>query len=289
MNIVVVESPAKAKTINKYLGRDYEVLASFGHVRDLPAKDGSVDPEHDFRMIWEVDDKSQKRLNDIAKAVKGADKLILATDPDREGEAISWHVLEVLQGEERAQEAAGRAGGVQRHHQAGGARRDEAPAPHRPGAGRCLSRPPGARLPRRLQPLAGAVAQAAGRALGRPGAVGGAAAGQRPRARDREIRCRASTGRWSRRSRPRATRPSRRASSAPTARRSSGSTSARAPKPRPSSRRSRRAAFSVANIEAKPGQAQSAPAVHHLDAAAGSEPQARLRAGAHHAHRAAAL
>ncbi len=96
MNIVVVELPAKAKTINKYLGSGYEVLASFGHVRDLPAKDGSVDPEHDFRMIWEVDDKSQKRLNDIARAVKGASKLILATDPDREGEAISWHVLEVL-------------------------------------------------------------------------------------------------------------------------------------------------------------------------------------------------
>src|SRR5262249_38922636 len=96
MNIVVVESPAKAKTINKYLGPGYEVLASFGHVRDLPAKDGSVDPETNFRMVWEVDDKSQKRLNDIARAVKGADKLILATDPDREGEAISWHVLEVL-------------------------------------------------------------------------------------------------------------------------------------------------------------------------------------------------
>src|SRR5438045_745667 len=96
MNIVVVESPAKAKTINKYLGSGYEVLASFGHVRDLPAKDGSVDPETNFRMLWEVDDKSQKRLNDIARAVKGADKLILATDPDREGEAISWHVLEVL-------------------------------------------------------------------------------------------------------------------------------------------------------------------------------------------------
>jgi DNA topoisomerase I len=96
MNIVVVESPAKAKTINKYLGAGYEVLASFGHVRDLPAKDGSVDPEHDFRMVWEVDDKSQKRLNEIARAVKGANKLILATDPDREGEAISWHVLEVL-------------------------------------------------------------------------------------------------------------------------------------------------------------------------------------------------
>src|SRR5579863_10467967 len=96
MKIVVVESPAKAKTINAYLGRGYEVLASFGHVRDLPPKDGSVDPDHNFKMIWEIDPKSQKRLNSIADAVKGADKLILATDPDREGEAISWHVLEAL-------------------------------------------------------------------------------------------------------------------------------------------------------------------------------------------------
>jgi DNA topoisomerase-1 len=96
MNIVVVESPAKAKTINKYLGPGYEVFASFGHVRDLPAKNGSVDPDADFNMIWEVDAKAAKRLADIAHAVKGADKLILATDPDREGEAISWHVLEVL-------------------------------------------------------------------------------------------------------------------------------------------------------------------------------------------------
>src|ERR1700728_3647857 len=96
MNLVLVESPAKAKTINKYLGRGYEVLASFGHVRDLPAKNGSVDPDADFRMIWEVDAKAQKRLNDIADAAKGAERLILATAPDREGEAISWHVLEVL-------------------------------------------------------------------------------------------------------------------------------------------------------------------------------------------------
>src|ERR1700749_1736036 len=96
MNIVVVESPAKAKTINTYLGRGYEVLASFGHVRDLPAKDGSVDPEADFHILWEIDPKSKQRLNSIASAVKGADKLILATDPDREGEAISWHVLEAL-------------------------------------------------------------------------------------------------------------------------------------------------------------------------------------------------
>ena len=96
MDLVLVKSPAKAKTINKYLGRGYEVLASFGHVRDLPAKSGSVDPDANFRMLWEVDPKAQKRLNDIARAVKDADKLILATDPDREGEAISWHVLQVL-------------------------------------------------------------------------------------------------------------------------------------------------------------------------------------------------
>jgi DNA topoisomerase-1 len=96
MNVVVVESPAKAKTINKYLGSDYIVLASYGHVRDLPSKDGSVKPDDDFSMIWDVDAKAAKRLNDIADAMKGADRLILATDPDREGEAISWHVLEVL-------------------------------------------------------------------------------------------------------------------------------------------------------------------------------------------------
>src|SRR6201981_3057702 len=95
-SVVVVESPAKAKTINKYLGSDYRVLASYGHVRNLPAKDGSVDPNADFAMIWEIDPKAQKRLKEIADAVKGADTLILATDPDREGEAISWHVLEVL-------------------------------------------------------------------------------------------------------------------------------------------------------------------------------------------------
>ncbi|MEY9191221.1 DNA topoisomerase IA [Bradyrhizobium ottawaense] len=101
MNIVIVESPAKAKTINKYLGSSYEVLASFGHVRDLPAKNGSVDPDANFKMIWEVDPKAAGRLNDIAKSLKNADRLILATDPDREGEAISWHVLEVLK-EKRA-------------------------------------------------------------------------------------------------------------------------------------------------------------------------------------------
>jgi DNA topoisomerase-1 len=96
MHVVVVESPAKAKTINKYLGNDYEVYASFGHVRDLPAKNGSVDPDKDFAMIYEVDDDAKKHVSAIASAVKRADALYLATDPDREGEAISWHVLEAL-------------------------------------------------------------------------------------------------------------------------------------------------------------------------------------------------
>lgn len=95
-NVVVVESPAKAKTINKYLGSDYRVLASYGHVRDLEAKDGAVDPDQDFAMRWAVDPKAKKRVDDIAQALKNADKLILATDPDREGEAISWHLAQLL-------------------------------------------------------------------------------------------------------------------------------------------------------------------------------------------------
>ncbi|MGA7323273.1 MAG: type I DNA topoisomerase [Rhodomicrobium sp.] len=97
MNIVIVESAAKAKTINKYLGADYRVIPSYGHVRDLPAKDGSVLPDSDFEMTWQVESDSQKVVNEIAKAVKGAQRLILATDPDREGEAISWHLLQLLE------------------------------------------------------------------------------------------------------------------------------------------------------------------------------------------------
>lgn len=97
MHVVVVESPAKAKTINKYLGSDYKVLASYGHIRDLPSKDGSVRPDEDFAMDWEVDARSAKQVKEIADAVKNADSLFLATDPDREGEAIAWHVREVLE------------------------------------------------------------------------------------------------------------------------------------------------------------------------------------------------
>ena len=96
MNLVIVESPAKAKTINKYLGNDYVVLASYGHIRDLPSKNGSVDPENNFQMVWEVDSFSKKYLKEITDAAKDSSKIILATDPDREGEAIAWHVKEYL-------------------------------------------------------------------------------------------------------------------------------------------------------------------------------------------------
>ena len=109
MDLVIVESPAKAKTINKYLGSNYEVLASFGHIRDLPPKDGSVDPDNDFNMLWEVSGDRAKQLKAISDAAKRADNVILATDPDREGEAISWHLYEWL----KAKKALPK-GGVQR-------------------------------------------------------------------------------------------------------------------------------------------------------------------------------
>ena len=98
MQLVIVESPAKAKTIEKYLGKDFKVLASYGHVRDLPPKDGSVRPDEGFEMDWEVyaDKRNRDQVKAIADAAKKSDRLILATDPDREGEAISWHVLELL-------------------------------------------------------------------------------------------------------------------------------------------------------------------------------------------------
>ena len=97
MNLVIVESPAKAKTINKYLGKDYKVLASYGHIRDLPSKNGSVDPENNFQMLWEIDAFSKKYLKEITDTAAESSKIILATDPDREGEAIAWHVKEVLE------------------------------------------------------------------------------------------------------------------------------------------------------------------------------------------------
>ena len=97
MQLVIVESPAKAKTIEKYLGADFKVLASYGHVRDLPPKDGSVRPDEDFAMDWELYRDKASRIKEISDAAKKAERLILATDPDREGEAISWHVRELLE------------------------------------------------------------------------------------------------------------------------------------------------------------------------------------------------
>ena len=259
MNIVVVESPAKAKTINKYLGRGYEVLASFGHVRDLPAKDGSVDPEDDFRMLWEVDAKAQKRLSDIAEAVKGADRLILATDPDREGEAISWHVLEVLK-----EKKALKAQAVERVVFNAITKSAVLEAMKHPRAidGALVD----AYLARRaldylvgFTPLAGAVAQAAGRALGRPGAIGGAAAGLRPRARDREVRGArilvAGGDAGDAAQRDLRGPPGRRRRQA----RSSGSTSAPAPRPKRSRQALESAAFTVAAVEAKPARRNPPP------------------------------
>ena len=96
MKLVVVESPAKAKTINKYLGDDYLVVASVGHIRDLPQQNGSVDPDNDFAMTWQVSGEKKEPISKINSALKKASKLILATDPDREGEAISWHIQEVM-------------------------------------------------------------------------------------------------------------------------------------------------------------------------------------------------
>ena len=96
MQLVIVESPAKAKTINKYLGNDFKVLASFGHIRDLPSKDGSVLPDEDFKMLYAISKDSEKHVREINHAAKGSERIYLATDPDREGEAISWHIVEAM-------------------------------------------------------------------------------------------------------------------------------------------------------------------------------------------------
>ena len=187
MNVVIVESPAKAKTINKYLGSDYTVLASYGHVRDLPPKDGSVQPDDDFAMSWQVDSKSQKRLTEIANAVKEADRLILATDPDREGEAISWHVLEVLQKkrvlkDKQVERVVFNAITKKAILEAmDNPRQLDAPL------GRCLSGAPRSGLSRGLHPLARALAQTAGRPVRRPRAVGCAAPDLRPGNGDRDL------------------------------------------------------------------------------------------------------
>ena len=260
MNIVVVESPAKAKTINRYLGPDYKVLASYGHVRDLPSKDGSVDPDDDFAMIWDVDRQGAEAPRRHRRGRQGRRQADPRHRPRPRGRGDLLARAGGAEAEAGHQGPDGRARRLQRHHQAGGDRGDEAPARHRHGAGRCLSRPPRARLSGRLHPVAGAVAQAAGRALGRPRAVGGAAAGLRPRARDRGVQhpgiLVGGGRRWRRRRRAlRGAAGQRRRQEARAARHRH-----RRRAPRRSSRRSRRAAFTVARSRpSRPGAIRRRP------------------------------
>ena len=267
------------------------MLASFGHVRDLPAKDGSVDP--DARFPDDLGDRRQGARSGSTtspRRVKGADKLILATDPDREGEAISWHVLEVLQ----ARSTRSRTQKIERvvfnaitkqavpdamkhPRQIDGALVDAYLARRALDylVGFTLSpvlwrKLPGARSAGRVQSVALRLVCDRELEIEKFVAARILVAGRDP-------------GDAARR------HASRRGWSAPTARRSSGSTSAPAPKPKRSSRRSKPATFSVAAVEAKPARRNPHAALHHLDPAAGSQPQARLRARAHHADRAAAL
>jgi hypothetical protein len=184
-NLVIVESPAKAKTIKKYLGKDFEVMASYGHVRDLVPKEGAVDPTRNFAMRWELIDKNRKHVDAITRAVKKADALYLSTDPDREGEAISWHLQQLLK-------EAGALDGKSVHRSVfyeitknSGAGSGRQPARDRRRTGEGLSRAPRARLPGGLQPVAAAVEE--GRPVRRlrgPGAEPRPAHDLRARGRD---------------------------------------------------------------------------------------------------------
>ena len=239
-------------------------------------------------MIWTLEDRGSKRVSDIARAIKGAEKLILATDPDREGEAISWHVLEALRRKARPEGHAGRARDLQRHHQGCGAGGLAQPAPDRSGAGRRLSRPPRARLSRRLHPLARALAQAAGSALGRPRPIGGASPRLRPRTRDRDLQAarilvadRDARHQGRRRVRRAPRRRGRQEDHPPRHRQRRGGRGLQA--------RSGACDLLGGEHRGEARQAPPLPAVHHLDPAAGGLAQARPRAGADHADRAAAL
>ena len=223
-NLVIVESPAKARTIEKYLGSDYEVLASYGHVRDLVPKEGAVDPDNDFAMKYQLIERNEKHVEKIVKAVKKASAVYLATDPDREGEAISWHVHEVLKERDVLDSKA-----VHRvvFHEVTKRAIQEAIGQPRAISERARERAAGApraRLPRRLQPLAAALEEGAAAAFRRAAckaprcASSSSAKTRSPRSRRR------STGR-SRRSPSRARRPSRRASRSTRATKSSSSPS----------------------------------------------------------------
>ena len=172
MNVVVVESPAKAKTIEKYLGADYKVLASYGHICDLPSKDGSVRPDEDFGMDYVSNAKSARHLKAIVDAARDADQVLLATDPDREGEAISWHVMNYLHARRGLADLAMQRVVFHEITRDAVIDRGQQSARYRHGPGQRPASAPGARLFGRLYAVAGVVAQGARQPIGRACAVG---------------------------------------------------------------------------------------------------------------------
>ena len=289
-NLVIVESPAKAKTIKKYLGKDFEVLASYGHVRDLIPKEGAVDPDKQFAMSYRSIERNEKHVDAISRALKKSKNLYLATDPDREGEAISWHLRELLEerGELKGKDSQTRR--VLRNHQGrSAARRRRAARPvARPGERAAGA--PRARLPRRLQSLAAAVEEGAPRPVRRPRAEPGAAHDLRARARDQHLQAAGILDARSRRRTQRADLPAQ----AGRIRRPEGRAVQLHQRRRGARRRKVdqrcRAGFPARHVH-RPQAAppQSFAAFHHLHAAAGSRAQARLFRPAHHAPGAAAV
>jgi hypothetical protein len=269
MPVVVVESPAKAKTINKYLGSDYTVLASYGHVRDLPPRTARSIPTRVRHDVGGRLRQQETRQGDCRRA-EGRPDLILATDPDREGRRSAGTSRRRWKSARRSRRTARSPRDLQRDHQGRGDRRRWRPARGRHGTGRGLSRPPRAGLPRRLHAVAGAVAQAAGGEIGGPGAVR-RAAGSSSTARWRSRpSARGNTGRYARSSRPRAARPSRRVSSPWAAR--SWTDTISPPRPRRARRQGRvvpRAVGHGGGGEAR--HPQPVAALHDLDPAAGGQ------------------
>ena len=295
-SVVIVESPAKAKTINKYLGSSvrpcWPAMATSAtcRPRTAPCARTRTSP-----WTGSVDDRSEKRLKEIAKALSrnASHRVYLATDPDREGEAISWHVPRSSYRRKGGLKRSSRSSGsLQRGHQERRAGRHRPSARPGPRADRRLSGAPRARLSGWLHPVAGAVAQAAGLALRRPRAIGGAEADLRARGRDRGSSSRASTGpsraRWRT---PRPATPSPPGSAISTAGSSTSSTcrDEAAAKGAVAARSSRPVDFKIETIERKQVRRNPFAALHHLDPAAGGLAQARLRRQPDHARRPEAL
>ena len=287
-SLVIVESPAKAKTIEKFLGKGYKVLASYGHVRALPSKQGMVDVAHDFEPHYQVLPESSKHIALLRKEVKDADELILATDPDREGEAIAWHLLQALGIDEGAEHPAGQAGHLPRNHQGGDPGRHGRAGTDLPRPGRRPAGPLDPRLPGRLQPLALSLEEDPLRALRRPRPVGGAAPDLRPGEGDRGLR---QPGVLDPRRAPRRRRQTV-LQGASVRRRRQETRQVRRYRRNPGRRPGAgdyRAGISRCDDSAQREEAQPGRPLHHQHPAAGGEPQARLLGAQDHEHGAEAL